>query len=93
MISIEFAKKIGITYCADAMGREFVERYANSSSTGFSEESDRVFCFLGINNREEVIDETKNLVLTSDGDAFPYRASCTVSLVDGKVQDFKFVHP
>lgn len=93
MVSIEQAKKIGITYCADQMGRGFVEKYANQSTTGFSESEDSVFCFLGINNEEEKTTCGENLVLTSRDDAFPYRASCVVSLYDGSVDSFKYFHP
>lgn len=37
------AKKIGISYCAEAMGLEFVKKYADYSSTEFSENKDSAF--------------------------------------------------
>jgi len=94
MITAENAKKIGITYCADAMGREFVTKYAGNSTTAFSEENNRMFCFLGVCDSELNIDMDKNIILTSrEEDAFPYRASCLVSLDDGSIDDFKYFHP
>ena len=93
MITVENAKKIGITYCADAMGRDFVKKYASNSSTGFSESETDVFCFLGINDKEEALENQETLVLTSNDDHFPYRASCVVSLDDGTIDEFKYIHP
>ena len=93
MLSKIKAKKIGITKCAEAMGLDFVKKYANSSSTGFSENKDSVFCFLGINDNESKVDKTQNLTLTNEEDAFPFRASCDVMLKDGEIKNFKYIHP
>ena len=93
MVSVECAKKIGITFCAEKMGRDFVEKFANSSSTGFSEDAGSVFCFLGINDNESELDTNQNLRLTNSIESFPYRASCDVILKDGRVRNFKYIHP
>ena len=93
MVSKKIAKKIGITHCAEAMGLEFVRKNAGHSSTGFSENDDSVFCFLGINDSESIIDKTQNLTLTNKEDAFPFRASCDVMLNNGEVRNFKYIHP
>lgn len=93
MISVEYAKKIGITYCADLMGRDFVAAYADCSTTAFNETENDVFCFLGIDNSGIVLDPTQNLILTNKTDQIPYRASCHVSLIDGTVTDAIYIHP
>ncbi len=93
MVSREKAKKIGITYCAEAMGLDFVKKNAGNSSTGFSESDDSVFCFLGVSDKKSSIDADQNIILTDKDNAFPYRASCDVLLKDGEVRNFKYVHP
>ena len=91
MITIDKAKKIGLNACIDKLGREFVEKYQESSSSAFGDRGDYLYCFLGVNNQPE----TRNgegLLLTSDSQ-FPYVARCKVDYEDGRVSFLECVIP
>lgn len=91
MISYETARKIGIDACIDKLGREFVMKHRDFSSSADGDRGDHVYCFVGVSDKEDVgmMDE---LVLTSD-DKFPYVARCNVSYEDGEISFLDCVLP
>ena len=40
MLTYEAARKIGVDACIDKLGRDFVMRYQNTSSSGFGDRGD-----------------------------------------------------
>lgn len=91
MVTFERAKQIGVDACIDKLGRDFVLKYKDTSSSGFGNRGDHVFCFVGVDDRPEP--EMKDeLILTSNGQ-FPYLASCNVSYEDGHIEFLKCVLP
>lgn len=94
MLTIEQAKKIGINWCAEQIGRVLVKKYADSSSMAFGEEDGQVFCFLGIDDNPLDVTLLHNIILSSkQEDAFPYSASCYVSTKDGTIQCINTTRP
>ena len=84
MLSFEEAKRIGLDACIDRLGREFVQRYAESSTSAFGEfDQDKVFCFVGVDDEPHDPGDEKTLVLTKR--EFPYRSSCTVTKSSGDI--------
>ena len=82
MLTFEKAKEIGLNACIDKLGRDFVERYAESTSSAYGDDGEgNAFCFVGVDDKPN---STYNgtLSLTSK-DEFPYRASCLVSMATG----------
>ena len=69
--------KIGINACIDKLGREFVKKYSLSSTSAYGDTGDGVFCYVGVNDQEENIWESPEVVLDSITH-FPYKASCIV---------------
>ena len=69
--------EIGINACIDKLGREFVQKYAASSSSSYGETEDGMFCFVGVNDQPEDLSSDSNIAL--DGSQFPYRVSCIVN--------------
>ena len=92
MISYNEAKHLGIKTCVDLLGQDFVDKYKNNTCYAYSKDEDNVFCFLGLTT--ETYTPTGKLMLTHDeSDAFPYRATCSVSMETGKVFDEKVIRP
>ena len=91
MLSYETAKKIGVNACIDKLGRDFVMKHREFSSSAYGDRGDHVYCFVGVSDKpEEKQDE--GLILTSDN-RFPYVARCTVSYVDGEVSFLECILP
>ena len=82
-IDAEMARNIGINACIERLGREFVEKYKETSTCAWGESEDGIFCFVGVDDRGERIDDY-SMVLDNTS-RFPYRASCVVRLSDGTV--------
>lgn len=91
MLSYENAKKIGIDACIDKLGRDFVLSHQDTSTSGFGDRGDHIFCFVGVDDRPEP-DMKEALILTS-GNQFPYIARCTVDYVNGEVRFLDCVLP
>lgn len=91
MLTYEKARKIGVEACIDKLGRDFVMKYQDTSSSGYGDRGDHVFCFVGVDDRPapEMKDE---LILTSNG-KFPYMARCNVRYSDGQVEFLDCVLP
>ena len=77
MMTRESLIRIGINACIDQIGRQFVQKYASTSSSAYGDVRDGVFCFVGVNDQPENIWDTTEVILDSQ-DQFPYRASCIV---------------
>ena len=79
--------------CIDLLGRDFVKKYQNTSSSGYGDRGDHVFCFVGVDDRPAP--EMKGeLVLTSDRvGQFPYMARCNVRYNDGHVDFLDCILP
>lgn len=69
--------RIGINACIDRLGRNFVQKYADSSSSAYGDVENGVYCFVGVNDQNRNIWDNPNIVLDSKS-RFPYMASCTV---------------
>ncbi len=91
MFTYEEARRIGIDACIDKLGRDFVTRYRDTSSSAYGDRGDYVYCFVGVNDKPDD-NMSDGLVLTSDGH-FPYVARCTVSYVDGHIEFLECVLP
>ena len=84
MLTFEEAKKIGVNACAERLGKDFVNRYKNSSCPAYADMDSYAYCFLGVDdspNRNDM----RNVKITSN-DSFPYVARCTVRYNDGKIE-------
>ena len=92
MLSIETARKIGINACIDRLGRDFVMAHKDCATSAYGENDDGVFCFVGVDDRHISQDNASTLVLDSHSE-FPYRASCSVSLLDGTLNFIECVIP
>jgi hypothetical protein len=82
-LDVETARQIGINACVEKLGRDFVEKYKETSTCAYGESEDGMFCFVGVDDVEKngcdyalVLDSTSR---------FPYSASCVVSLENGAV--------
>ena len=95
MISVEKAKIIGIDFCDNLIGKEYVERYAGTSTAGFGKIDDKnIFCFVGVDDRPRKRLNKKMIRLSPNKrHQFPVRASCLVSLTDGAVTKLECVKP
>ena len=91
MLTYEKAKKIGIEACIDKLGRDFVNKHKDTSSSGFGDRGDHAFCFVGVDDRPET-NMSDELVLTSNG-KFPYVARCNVRYSDGYIEFLECVLP
>lgn len=82
MLNIDDARKIGINACIDRLGREFVSAHRDCATSAYGENDGGVFCFVGIDDGR-VSQNRDGMLVLDDRAAFPYRASCNVSLRDG----------
>ena len=46
MLTYEKAKEIGREACIDRLGRDFVMRYRDTSSSAYSDREDHAYCFV-----------------------------------------------
>lgn len=92
MLNVEMARKIGINACIDKLGREFVLAHKDRATSAFGESENGVFCFVGVDDGAASTSCDNILVLDSHS-AFPYRASCNVSLSDGVLNFIECVIP
>ena len=91
MITYEKAKQIGVDACIDRLGREFVMKYRDSSSSTYGDRGDHAYCFVGVDNGK-TREEYTQLILTSNN-KFPFYASCNVRYSDGNVDFLECVLP
>lgn len=88
MLTVDEARKIGISACIEKIGYEFCRRHADNATSGYSEENGFVNCFVGVSDKPTQkydIEEVTQLILTS-GEKWPYAARCNVFLVDGRIE-------
>lgn len=91
MITYEKAREIGIDACIDKLGRDFVMKHKDSSSSAYGDRGDYAYCFVGVNDKPDVKMED-GLLLTSNSH-FPFVARCKVSYLDGEVSFLECVLP
>lgn len=91
MITYEKARKIGVDACIDKLGREFVMKYKDRSSSAYGDRGDHAYCFVGVDNSIED-HENSQLILTSNN-GFPFRASCNVRYKDGEIEFLECILP
>ena len=91
MITYEKAREIGVDACIDKLGRDFVMKHRDTSSSAYGDRGDHVYCFVGVDDKPAPKMDN-GLVLTSDTN-FPYVARCTVSYSDGKIEFLDCVLP
>ena len=90
MITYEEARKIGIDACIDKLGREFVMKYRDTSSSAYGDRGGHAYCFVGVRDKP---DEKQEEGLTLTSNRFPYIARCTVNYVDGEIEFLECVLP
>ena len=91
MITYEKAREMGVDACIDKLGRDFVMKHRDTSSSAYGDRGDHVYCFVGVDDKPAPKMDN-GLVLTSDTN-FPYVARCTVSYSDGKIEFLDCVLP
>lgn len=91
MLTFEEAKKIGVDACVELLGRDFVNKYKDSSCPAYADMEEYAFCFLGVDNSPSRND-MQGVKLTSS-DSFPFVARCTVKYSDGSVNYLDCVLP
>lgn len=87
MLTVEEAKKIGIKACIDKIGYEFCKAHPDNgvSAYGDSTEEGCLYCFVGVSDQpESPYSDDQELVLTQGND-WPFYASCDVCLEDGSI--------
>ena len=86
MLTIEEAKKLGVSACIDKLGRNIYEKFIDSSTTVYGDFSEDgvIFCYVGVNDQPKKNDHVESLILSSTN-PIPYSASCNVQLSDGKI--------
>ena len=82
MLSIEEARKIAINACIDKLGKDFVEKYKDSSVFAIGVWNGQVYCYIGVNCKNIEI-KSKELLL--DEEKFEYCSSCLVDLETGNI--------
>ena len=92
MLSFNEARRIGMQKCVDMLGRDFVKKNLENSSSAYGEDPDNglVYCFLGLSTTP--LRSGKTIKLTSDNQ-FPYQAYCFVRTEDGTITDEKLIRP
>ena len=83
MLSIEEARKIAINACIDKLGKDFVEKYKDSSVFAIGVWDGPVYCYIGVNCKNIEI-KSKELLL--DEEKFEYCSSCLVNLETGNIK-------
>lgn len=94
MLSFEAAKKIGVNACIDKIGRDFVTKNKDNSTSAYGEGEGEgeVYCYVGVAEESSGLNDSPDkLYLTADG--FPYYASCNVSMMDGSITFLECVVP
>ncbi len=91
MLTFEEAKRIGVDACIERLGRDFVNRYKDSSCSAYADMEEYAYCFLGVDNSPDRND-MRNVRLT-ENDSFPYIARCTVRYRDGNIDYLDCVSP
>ena len=91
MLTFDEARKIGLNACIDQLGRDFVKKYADSSSSAFGQIEDAAYCFVGVEPNPDMSEE-KELIL-SEKRQFSYRVSCMVSMKNGDISYIEKVLP
>ena len=83
MLSIEEARKIAINACIDKLGKDFVEKYKDSSVFAIGVWNGQVYCYIGVNSKDI---EIKYNGLLLDEEKFEYSSSCLVNLETGNIK-------
>ena len=92
MLTYEEARKIGIDACVKKIGEDFVSMHEDNLCVGYGDVDDYAFCFLGISDQPENLDNRKDLVLDSTS-KWPYIAKCNVWYQDGKIEFLDCILP
>lgn len=92
MLTYEQAKKIGAEACVGKMGEDFVSKHEDNLCVGYGDVEDFAYCFLGIDDKPEHIDDKEEIVLDS-ASKWPYQVCCNVWYEDGKVEFFDCILP
>ena len=74
MLTVDEAKKIGVSAYINKIGYEFCKKHADNATSGYSEEDGFVNCFVGVSDKpasEYDISKVTQLILTS-GEKWPY---------------------
>ena len=94
MLTYSEAKKIGFDACVDKIGRDFVKQYESTSCVGYGDELEYAFCYVGVDDRPDPIDDSDDIILDDSEDSkFPYLVSCKVWYDDGRVEFIDYMLP
>lgn len=94
MLTYAQAKKIGVNACLDKLGRDFVKRYEDTSCVGYGEEEAYAFCYVGVDDRPDPVEESTDIILDGGKETkFPYLVSCNVWYEDGRIDFLDCVLP
>lgn len=83
-MNTEEMKKIGFQSCVNTIGKNFYEKYKNSSVFSCGDTDDGFLCFLGINTKMK---DSTNICLSTSMEDWEYFASCYVK--DGIAIQYK----
>lgn len=92
MLTYEEARKIGIDACVQKIGEDFVNKHEDNLCAGYGDVEDYAYCFLGVSDQPENLDDGKGLVLDSTN-KWPYIAKCNVWYLDGRIEFFDCILP
>ena len=92
MLTVKDAARLGIDFCINTLGRDFVIKNRNNGTSAHGECEDGVFCFVGVDDKPLQAELNAPLFLDSKS-KFPYRVSCNVSLADGHTDIVECVIP
>lgn len=93
MLTYEEARKIGIYACIDKLGKDFVDRYRETSCSAYGDMEDHAVCFVGVSDQEDDLTRKQIILSSSPESRFPYMASCDVGYEDGKVTFLECILP
>lgn len=91
MITYEKAREIGVEACIDKLGRDFVMKHRDTSSSAYGDRGDHAYCFVGVDDKPA--QDMKDCLYLTSGTQFPYIARCTVNYQDGKIDFLDCVLP
>lgn len=83
MLDNDTAKRIGLEFCIDKLGLDFVKAHGKTATFAYGEDNGAMFCFVGIDDTTRKCDESAPLL--DSVSQFPYRASCVVDMATGEI--------
>lgn len=92
MLTYEEAREIGLNACIERLGRDFVNRFKDTSCDAYADMEDHAYCFVGVDNRDGRYGDGGVPILNSTN-SFPFVARCNVRYSDGNISFFDCILP